>query len=84
MNKIKSYILEAVILGLIWGLITYYVRRTLNSGNYGEERKKIVSKQLSGHGSRDDFFGDSFYGGIAAGLIFFSSKIIRNYVRKFI
>ena len=51
-------LLEAILMGVLWGVMFYVIRKGLNTRNW---KGNLEEKKL-------DFYWDAVYGGLAAGL----------------
>lgn len=66
-NETKTLLIEAVIAGIIWAVMFYYVRKGLNKRNFMgpmPDEKKL------------DFWYDGLYGGLAALLSVIAKKFV--------
>lgn len=79
-DNVLVIILKGLVHGLLWGLFYYYMRKGWNPANFGQHRQIIERRQEAGYGSKDDFFGDAFYGGLAAVFIYTLDKIAYRFL----
>jgi len=55
-------------MGVVWGVMFYFVRKGLNKRNFAENPEK----------KREAFYWDAMYGALAAGL----SVIVKEFINK--
>ena len=66
----KKLLIQAVIAGIIWGVMFYFIRKGMNKRNFAADPEK----------KRADFFYDSIYGGIAAALTVIVKEVVGMYL----
>ena len=64
----QRLLIKAVIMGVVWGVMFYFVRKGLNKRNFAENPEK----------KREAFYWDAMYGALAAGL----SVIVKEFINK--
>ena len=73
-------IANALVFGITWTLVTYYIRRNLTPGATGAGAKKVFETMSSGNAPLSIWWNDSMNGGIAMGVAF----IVRKYMSDFL
>lgn len=68
-NQFMTLVVEAIVQGVLWGLMFYYVRKGLNKRNFAKAKtpEEVEEKKL-------DFYWDAIYGGIAAFFLTIAKK----------
>ena len=79
-NQIILLIIKAIIIGASWTVFYYYVRRKFNPGSVGEGVKANTEKKLSGEADLTVWWGDAYWGGIAAGLMFLFNYFVTKWL----
>ena len=69
----KILLIEALISGIIWTIMFYYIRKGLNKRNFliDDPNKK-----------RMDFWYDAMYGGLAAFLALIAKKLVTPQIKN--
>jgi len=68
-NRIRKMALEALVSGVLWGLLFYFVRKRLNKRNFVQDAE---NKKIS-------FYWDGVYGGLAAALMVITKSFVMEF-----
>lgn len=72
-KEIRNMLLEAFIVGVIWAVMFYYIRKGLNKRNFMVDNPNE---------RREDFKWDAIYGGLAAAFATIVKKMSNNVLAK--
>ena len=67
---IAHVVIQSIFVGILWGLTFYFIRKRLNYRNFQEDAEK----------TKEMFWWDGIYGGLAAAVAFSFKALVLGFV----